>query len=346
MKVSIRKKNIELTHPFEYFLDKLTFLPYAEISIQTDDGVRGNGEIACALDVNGESNESAVNLAPYLERFFTHINIQSELDIESTMRRCELQLSFNKATKCGLEQALYHILAQRGGKSVAQLLGARKRNAKIQCTIPFLADQSEYLRILEALLQKGPDYIKFKVGRNTQLESWAINKLRSMNPKVEISVDANQAFESSVAAGQFLARTEESHLCWAEQLLAKNDFDGWVELKQNTAVPLMADESIHTAQDALPYLQNSLVDVINIKLAKCGGVLEARKIIGLAEKFNVAVMLGSMIHGELGLKYNLAFGLSENFITYDFFSYFSLKRQSEPLLINPNTLEITKAALL
>lgn len=344
MKISIKKNNIPLAYSFEYFLDTLNFLPYAEITVKTKDGLIGRGEIACALDVNGEESASAVNLAPAIEHILGGMDIKSEKDIAAAMQRCELNIAFNKATKCGLEQALFSILAQRKNKTVAQLLGAKNKAVRIQCTIPFLASQEAYVAKFTELFKKSPDFFKLKIGKNINLEAWAINKLRSLNKKVQISVDANQAFPNAAAAGRFLKKVEKSKLCWAEQLLEKNDFTGWQELKKRAKVPLMADEGIHTPRDARLYLQNGLVDVVNIKLAKCGGILEARKIIAIAKEFKVPVMLGSMVHSELGLKYNLAFGLSEDFITYDFYSYFSLKKRAGAPLIDINTLAITKAA--
>ena len=345
MKVTIKKRNIQLLYPFKYFLGTLTVLPYAEVLLETKDGVCGQGEVACSLDVNGETNASSLHLEPYLQTILHTADVQTEQDIEAIMLECGLKIAFNTATKCGLEQALYHILAQRQKITISQLFKPKKQSVKIQCTIPFLADQDEYLQKITHILAKQPEYIKFKIGVNIELESWAIHKARIMDPMVGISVDANQAFYSVAEALRFLSGVESVNVCWAEQLINKGHFAAWAQLKKKTQTPLMADEAIQTPNDVLLYLQNDLVDVINLKLGKCGGIIEARKIIALAHKYNKPVMLGSMVHGALGLKYNLAFGLSENFITYDFFSYFSLRKKSLLPLINKKTLRTTKEVL-
>ena len=172
-----------------------------------------------------------------------------------------------------------------------------------------------------------------------------INYCKNILPKISISVDANQAFKTSKDALIFLKNFDVGTLAWIEQPLPRENFKEWQKLKFQSQIPLMADESIHTAREALWYLENNLVDFINIKLAKCGGIIEAEKIISMANKFNIPVMLGSMLHGELGITYNLLFGLSQPFITYDFYSYFLLKKVKKPYLIDEKTLIINESII-
>lgn len=343
MKVLIAKKAIKLKKRFNYFLGSLDYLPYAEITVKEKEGLSGNGEIACAIDVNGEIDLSEINLVPYLNNILKNTTIKSEKDIIKTMNIVNLNVAFNAAAKCGLEHALYNILAQKKKTSLAAILGKRKEKVKIQANISFLESKKDYFLNIQEIIGKNPDSIKFKVGKNLLLESWAIKQLRSVNNKVKINIDANQAFASAKAALKFLTLVDNVDLSWAEQLIKKDDLEGWAELRKRAKVPLMADESVHTAADALLFMQNGWVDFINIKLAKSGGIVEARKIIKLARKYKVGLMLGSMLHGELGLKYNLAFALSEDFVTHGFYNYFSLNsyRLQKPL-IDENRLFTTK----
>lgn len=343
MRVLIAKKAIKLKKRFDYFLGSLDCLPYAEITVKETDGLSGRGEIACAIDVNGEIDLSEINLVPYLNNILKDTSIKSEEDISETMNRVNLKVAFNAATKCGLEQALYTILAQKKKTNLATILGRRKETVNIQANISFLESKKDYLLHIQEITGKNPDYVKFKVGKDLLLESWAIKQLHFINNKIKINIDANQAFASAKEALKFLTLVDTVNLSWAEQLIKKDDFEGWAELKKRAKVPLMADESVHTAADALLFMQNGWVDFINIKLAKSGGIVEARKIIKLAQKYKVGLMLGSMLHGELGLKYNLAFALSEDFVTHGFYNYFSLNSyRRQKSLIDGNCLFTTK----
>ncbi len=345
MQVSIRKNNIKLCKPFKYFLSTLDFLPYAEITLKTNDNITGKGEIACALDINGESSDSTKNLSPFIQNILKNAKIESKQEIVRLMNKINLYLSFNTGLKCGIEQALFQILTQRQNKTLAEIIGAKKKKIKIQYTIPYLKNFQEYKNCFKKIAATKPDFVKFKIGHNLKLEIAAIKKLRKQNQKINITVDANQSFNNAKNALIFLNTIKKTKLAWAEQLVEKNDFASWEKLKKKSPTPLMADESVQTTKDVLLFLQNGWTNVINLKLAKCGGIIEARKILKIAKKYKTPVMLGSMLHGELGLKYNLAFALSEDFITHAFYNYFLLKNHKEKPLINKNDLTTTKEVL-
>lgn len=348
MNVRISEFNIPLKHPFAYFLNTLTSLPYALVEIETPQGLVGRGEAPCAIDINGELSESSPNLAPYLAHAMQKFDLDALAgpeDVAAIMEHIDLVIALNAATKCGVEQALFDILCQKTGRTLAATLGARKEAVKVQGNIPFLADIKEYETNIGETLEKRPDYVKFKIGRNAPLEAHAMCMLRAAAPDVGITVDANQAFPTADEAIAFLKSVEDVRLSWAEQLIGKHDIKGWKELKSRTDVPLMADESVQSITDALLFLQNGWIDILNLKIGKCGGILEARKIARIAEEFEAPVMLGSMLEGELGTKYNLAFALSEQFVTHDFYHYFSLAEIPAEPLIDPGTLHTTAYVL-
>lgn len=347
MKVSIQKKEIALCEPFLYYLDTLVVLPYAQITITTDDNISGVGEIPCAIDINGETAEGSMSLTPVVERCLSVFSIYSEKDIKLAMETLSLKIAFNEALRFGIEQALFEILAKRKNKSLSNLFGVIKKEIKMQVTLPYLDSEEEYDKKLKMIFEKKPTHLKIKVGANLKREIIIIKTARSLSDDVCISVDANQAFKNPKEAVAFLKEVESCNLSWIEQPLIKYALiEDWLMLKKSVSVPLMADESIHTQKDVQFFLQNKAIDYLNIKLAKCGGIFEARKIIETAKKYNIPVMLGSMLEGEKALKYNLTFGLSEDFVVYDFSRNFTLKDKKLPLLINEKTLYSTEEVLL
>ena len=347
MKVSIQRKDIILREPFVYYLDTLVVLPYAQITITTSDNVFGVGEIPCAVDINGETAEGSINLASIVEYCLSAFSIHSEKDIKLAMEALSLRIAFNEALRFGVEQALFEILAKRKNKSLSSLLGATKKEIKMQVTLPYLDSKEEYDKKLKIIFEKNPTYLKIKIGANLKREIDVVKTARSYSNDVCISVDANQSFKNPEDVAVFLKKIESCGISWIEQPLTKYALiEDWLVLKKMVSVPLMVDESIHTQKDVQFFLQNKAVDYLNIKLAKCGGVFEARKIIETAKKYEIPVMLGSMLEGEKALKYNLAFGLSEDFIAYDFSQNYILENKKMPLYINEKTLYSTKEVLL
>ena len=337
MNISINKNNIKLEKPFKYFLAELIYLPYSMVEIKDDSGLIGQGEAVHSIDANGELQECAVFYEPYLNSILNNIDtVNSITDIDIVMKKIRLNVVHNTGLLCGIEQALFDILSQKTSKNITELMGGVKNDLiYIQTTIPMEKEIISYRNKMDMIFNNyKPAFVKFKVGINTELESEAIHYYRSIDKDVGISIDANQAFLSADDALEFLNKISDLNISWAEQLLAKDDLDGMKLLRQNSSLQLMADESIHTSADAEYFCQNNLVDYLNIKLAKTGGILKALEIIKISEKYGKKVMLGSMLHGKLGIKYNLGFALSQNFITQDFFSYFNVTETKDLNYIN------------
>ncbi|HYA51185.1 MAG TPA: enolase C-terminal domain-like protein, partial [Streptosporangiaceae bacterium] len=77
------------------------------------------------------------------------------------------------------------------------------------------------------------------------------------------------------------------------------DLDGLGEITRRSHIPIVADESCETTAD-IPRLAGR-VDGINLKLAKCGGLREALRMIGLARAHHLSVMVGCMIESSLAI---------------------------------------------
>ena len=84
-----------------------------------------------------------------------------------------------------------------------------------------------------------------------------------------------------------------------EQPLAKDDLEGLRALRNRSPLPIIADESCMNASD-IPRLDGA-VHGINIKLSKCGGLAEARRMVHEARRRDMKVMLGCMIESSLGI---------------------------------------------
>ena len=91
-----------------------------------------------------------------------------------------------------------------------------------------------------------------------------------------------------------IAKLDEYGLELVEQPVPADDLDGLAQVTRASCVPIMADESCFTAKDALKLVRGRCVDMVNIKLMKCGGLREAQKINAICEAAGVTCMLGCM----------------------------------------------------
>lgn len=347
MKILIKKNNIKLEKTFRYFLGTLDSLPYSTVTITTSAGDVGSGEIASALDINGETQESVGALEEALNVLLKDTDEPSSYeDIEEIMGNIRLNINFSTGLMCGVEQALFDILSQSTGKNLLEILGGSTEDEKrIQTTIPYFDTIDEYKKEIDALIQNSnPDFIKFKIGRDYDLELEAMAYLREISETMSISVDANQSFADVDEAIIYANKLDKINISWAEQLLQKDDLSGWEKLHASSKLPQMVDESLHSPIDAEFFGGAKIAQYFNIKLSKCGGIIEARKILKIAKKYNIPVMLGSMLHGKEGIEYNLAFALNADIITSDFYSYFSTT-ETKDLGYIKNDLSFSKETL-
>jgi L-alanine-DL-glutamate epimerase-like enolase superfamily enzyme len=84
-----------------------------------------------------------------------------------------------------------------------------------------------------------------------------------------------------------------------EQPVAANDIEGLRFVRKRAKLPIFADESCLVATD-IPKLAGA-VDGINIKLAKCGSMREALRMVHTARSLDMQVMAGCMIESSLGI---------------------------------------------
>ncbi|WP_271636869.1 enolase C-terminal domain-like protein [Solicola gregarius] len=86
-----------------------------------------------------------------------------------------------------------------------------------------------------------------------------------------------------------------------EQPVAAADLDGLAWVTDRVATPIMADESVHTTRDLIELIRRRAVDMINVKLAKCGGLHNARTLLEGARSHGVGTMVGSMMETHVGI---------------------------------------------
>jgi L-alanine-DL-glutamate epimerase-like enolase superfamily enzyme len=111
-------------------------------------------------------------------------------------------------------------------------------------------------------------------------------------------VDANAGWTRE-RAHAMLPVLKEFGIEFVEQPLAPDDIEGLAELRRREVLPVVVDESCIVARD-IPRVAGA-VDGINIKLAKCGGLREALRMIATARSHGMLVMMGCMIETSIGI---------------------------------------------
>ena len=100
-----------------------------------------------------------------------------------------------------------------------------------------------------------------------------------------------------------------------EQPVKAHDLEGLKYVTENSYVPVLADESVFSPEDAVKIMQMRAADLVNIKLMKCGGLYNALKIVSAAEVYGVECMLGCMLEAKISVNAAVELACAKKIIT-------------------------------
>lgn len=329
MKITdIRVKAVEvpLVAPFRISLGVIDKAISCVVRVETDEGLVGYGEGAPGVLITGENREGTIasiknHLAPALIGC-------DPTDLEKVYWIMDRAVAAHSPCgKTALDIACHDLLGQKAGLPVYKLLGGE--NNFIETDITVGIDTPEVMAAKAAAhVQQGFNVIKTKVGTGMAEDIARMKAIReAVGPNVKIRVDANQAWTAKEAVNT-IERLAEYDLELCEQPVRADDIDGLIYVTNHTSVPIMSDESCFNAKDALRLVSSHAVDIVNIKLMKCGGIREAQKINAICEAGHIPVMLGCMAEEtNIGITAAASLGAaSRNITRADLDATFSLTR--------------------
>ena len=267
------------------------------VKIVTDYGVVGWGEASPSERVTGETAETVIKI---LNRIAPKLIGLCPLRIEQDVEVMDSIVEGNPAAKAAVDIALHDILGKTGRKPLFMLMGGYRTEVLTDITLGIKSPKEMAEDAVKAV-NKGFKALKVKVGVNPPEDVERIKRIReAIGDNVQIRIDANQGWTPKQAI-EVLNKIEKFNIQFAEQPVPSEDIKGLMEVKKKSPIPIMADESVHSPEDAMRLIQAEAVDLINIKLMKSGGILKARKIAAIAEAARIPCMIGCMGESEIGI---------------------------------------------
>ncbi len=155
---------------------------------------------------------------------------------------------------------------------------------------------------IDQFLDEGYRRIKLKIAPGSDVE--VVRQVRERYPDLPLQVDANSAY--TLDDLDLLEQLDDFGLLLIEQPLAHDDIIDHARLQAVLETPVCLDESIHSADDARKALDLGACRVINIKVSRLGGLLEAKRVHDLCSARGVPVWCGGMHEFGIGRAANLA----------------------------------------
>jgi L-Ala-D/L-Glu epimerase / N-acetyl-D-glutamate racemase len=295
----LHRVRVPLHTPFVTAVRRLSTVEATLVELRDEDGRSGWGEATENWKVTGASlaGAEAALSGPLREAVLG----RDPDDLVALAQDIAGAVVGNEAAKSAVDCAVHDLAAVRLGVPLARLLGTTVSRVPTDVTLAAGTPdemraaaerrRAEGFRILKVKLGDGGDDLRRLTGIGA-----------AAGPDMRLRVDANQGWTAKQAIRLILAFEDTGlDIELIEQPVPAGDLDGLAQVTRSVGIPVMADESVWSPADALRVARERSADLINIKLAKCGGIGPARRLMAVAEAAGTGVMFGSMMETHVGI---------------------------------------------
>lgn len=298
--IQIGRISLPLRHPFKTALRTVTAIEDVVVRVVADDGKVGYGEAPPTAVITGDtlgSIECAVR--DFIRPALVGMEIEN---LDGVMTKLQACMVHNTSAKAAVDMAVYDLWGKCQGKPVYQLLGGARPSFQTDITISVNPVDEMVKDSLEAV-QRGYGILKIKVGKDGTGDAARIAAIRAaVGPDVLIRVDANQGWTPKQSVAVISAMEDKGlDIELVEQPVKAADVDGLRYVTQRVQTPILADEAVFSAHDAIEILRTGAADLLNIKLMKTGGIWQALKICDAAEVYGAKCMIGCMLESRVSV---------------------------------------------
>jgi len=273
------------------------------LKLYTDEGIVGLGEAPHMIRHSGYG-ETQQTVASSLRDFLIPAVLGKDpFRIEEHQVAMDRVLPWNGRAKSAVNMALYDIVGKALDTPVYNLLGGKCRDAMLlSWSIP-IVDFDAGVKEAEEMMKKGIRVFKVKVGRDNPMDDVEmVKKIRkTVGDEVSIRVDANQAYDVKTSI-KVTNAIEPYNVTFMEQPVYGPDLEGLALVNQQVGVPIMADEAANSPRDVYEIIQHRAADVISVYVNPPGGILNAKKMIAVAEVGRLKCYIGGALEGPVGAR--------------------------------------------
>jgi L-alanine-DL-glutamate epimerase-like enolase superfamily enzyme len=312
-RIEVEEIQLRLEEPYTIAYETVSIVPNVFVRVETDHALVGLGCAAPDLAVTGESGGSVV--AAIRDVAQPALIRSDPTRIAMLMERIREPLSDQPAARAAIDMALHDILGKVAGLPLWKILGGFRDRMKTSITIGILP-VDETVDQARGWVRQGFTSLKIKGGRDLDTDVERLLRVREeVGAKIELRFDANQGYtvEQSLA---FVQAVKGARLELFEQPTPKGQPDLLGRVTSEVPIPVMADESLMSLRDAFRLAKRDLVDMVNIKLMKVGGIAEALQVNAVARAAGLEAMVGCMDESAFAIAAGLHFALARPNVSY------------------------------
>jgi L-alanine-DL-glutamate epimerase-like enolase superfamily enzyme len=304
---------MDLARPYTAAYDRVETTTNVFLRLVTDRRLVGCG---CAAPAEHDTGETADTMLDTIHKVVEPLAKGADpFRAGLIMEQLRSVLKEEHSLRAAVDMALFDILGKKADLPVWKLLGGYRDQMPTSVTVGILPEWETVTQARE-WVRRGFTILKLKGGLDVESDVARIFKIREVVGKdVALRFDANEGYTVEQALW-FIDKTRPANLELFEQPTHQGEPDLLGQVTRRGSVRVMADESLTTLRDAFRLARNDLVDMLNVKLAKVGGISEATQINAVAKAARLEVMVGCMDESALGIAAGLHYALADRNIVY------------------------------
>jgi muconate cycloisomerase len=280
----------------------VTAQSYVIVEIRLANGASGIGE-AATLGGPRWSEESVEGIKAVIDAHLAPAILGLDASrFEAAASAMDAAAKRNNAAKGAIESALFDAVGKTLGVPAVQLLGGTVREAIPVYWTLASGDPAQEVEEAESKLSgRLHDRFKIKIGAQPLAADLArLGRLAAaLGDRATLIVDANQAWDEA-AAQRAMPALAELGVALVEQPLPAWNVEGMARVRQRSEVPIMADECVFDAHDALRVAATGAADVLSLKIVKHGGLLGVHRVAAVAEAGGLSLYGGCLLESSIG----------------------------------------------
>jgi L-Ala-D/L-Glu epimerase len=229
------------------------------------------------------------------------------------VRAMDARVDAVPAAKAAIDIAVHDLVAKAAGLPLWALLGGKSkpyltisRVVSIKVPEQMAADARQHVR-------DGFETVKLKVGdaANWRLDVARVAAVReAIGPEIGIKIDVNQGWKTPGIAIPAIRAILASNPDYIEQPVDQHDIAALAEVRRTTGAPIMADECVHGVREMRNVAELRAADLVNIKLMKTGGLINAMRVNAIAEAAGIVGQVGTMVESSIASAAGLHFAMA------------------------------------
>jgi L-alanine-DL-glutamate epimerase-like enolase superfamily enzyme len=262
------------------------------VEVTTDDGNKGVG-YSYTIGTGGKSVLAMLteHLLPRLAGADAANIEQLWFDLFASTRATTVG-AITSLALAAVDTALWDLRCKRAGEPLWQLAGGFRQRVPLYDTEGGWLHLSTDQLVAGALASKSAGWpgVKLKVGKpRVDQDVERLSAVRAaVGADLDIMVDANQSMTQAEARRR-AAAFEPLELAWFEEPLPADDVAGHEALARSTSIPIAVGESMYSIAQFREYLQRGAASIVQVDVARVGGITPWLKVAHTAEAFNIHV---------------------------------------------------------